>query len=87
MSEEKLRATIREIRAELARAEGLSADSRQSLRQLANDLEAVLERGSKGGSESLREELGDRVRELEASHPRLSKAIASVIDTLAFFNL
>ena len=87
MSEEKLRAAIQEIRAELARAEGLSESSRQSLQRLANGLEAQLERRSAASAESLRGELGDWVRELEASHPALSRTIGSVIDTLAFFNL
>jgi hypothetical protein len=87
MSEEKLRVAIEAIRAELARAEGLSESSGESLRRLANDLEAQLEQRSKAGNESLRGELGDWVRELEASHPTLSRTLGNVIDTLAFFNL
>jgi len=87
MSEAKLRAAIEAIRLELARAEGLSESSRQALRRLASDLEGRLERGSPPGSDSLRGELGNWVRELEASHPTLSRTIGSVIDTLAFFNL
>jgi hypothetical protein len=87
MSEEKLRAAIQEIRDELARAEGLSESSRESLRRLANDLDAQLEQRSETDTESLRGELGGWVRELEASHPTLSRTIGNVIDTLAFFNL
>jgi ABC-type transporter Mla subunit MlaD len=90
MSNEKLRTAVEEIRATLARGEGLSADARRSLEELANDLEGLLDRaaGTKHeDDESLRIRLADRVRELEVSHPDLSATVGRVIDTLAFFNL
>jgi hypothetical protein len=88
MSEQALRAAIKEIRSELAHAEGLSESGRESLRRLSDELEARLERpGSQPKNDSLREELADRMRELEVSHPKLSSTIGQVIDTLAFFNL
>ena len=87
MSEADLRAAIKGIRAELAKAEGLSEASRSALRQLADDLEAIAKRPRPEPNDTLRTELGDWVRELEASHPKLSSTIGSVIDTLAFFNL
>jgi hypothetical protein len=80
MSEEKLRAAIEEVRAELAQAKGLDAESRRSLKQLADDLEARR-------AESMRGELGDWARKLEASHPSLATTLENLIDTLAFFNL
>ncbi len=90
MSDQKLRATVEEIRAELARTEGLSESSRSSLQQLADDLESLLSRSMGPGAqadESLRGRLADWVRDLEASHPALSTTIGNVIDTLAFFGL
>jgi ElaB/YqjD/DUF883 family membrane-anchored ribosome-binding protein len=90
MSDQKLRATVEEIRAELARAHDLSESSRRSLRKLADDLESLLDRPAGAGrqeDESLRDRLADWVRELEASHPALSTTIGNVIDTLAFFGL
>ena len=88
MSEANLRAAIETIRAELPRTEGLNEGARESLRRLADDLEAVLRRSQPAPEpESLRRELGDWVRELEATHPTLSTSIGNVIDTLAFFNL
>jgi ElaB/YqjD/DUF883 family membrane-anchored ribosome-binding protein len=90
MSDQKLRATVDEIRAELARAQGLSERTQHSLRQLADDLESLLDRpvgAARQEDESLRDRLADWVRELEASHPALSTTIGNVIDTLAFFGL
>jgi hypothetical protein len=35
----------------------------------------------------LRDRLTDRVRELEASHPKLSETVGNIVDTLALYNL
>jgi hypothetical protein len=35
----------------------------------------------------LRDRLADRVRELESSHPKLSRTVGNIVDTLAFYNL
>ena len=90
MSEEKLREAVDEIRTQLARAEGLSASTRDSLEELARDLAVVAERPSGspvGDGDSLRERLSDAVRRLEASHPSLSTTLGNVVDTLAFFGI
>lgn len=80
MSDEKLRAALEEVRAELANAKGLDEATRRSLRQLADDLEARR-------AESRHDELSDWVRKLEASHPSLTTTLENLIDTLALFNL
>jgi Domain of unknown function (DUF4404) len=90
MSEESLRALVATLRSELAQAHDLHADAREGLRGLARELEAVLQGGrpSAGVIETpLRDRLADRVRELEASHPRLSRTVGNIVDTLAFYNL
>jgi hypothetical protein len=70
MSEQELRAAIEEIRSELAHAEGLTESSRESLRRLAAELEARLQRGgSQEEHDTLRRELNDWVR-AGGVHPR-----------------
>ena len=90
MSEESLRAHVATLRSELAQAHDLNADAREVLRGLARELEAVLQGAhpSSGVIEPpLRDRLADRVRELEASHPTLSRTVGNIVDTLAFYNL
>jgi hypothetical protein len=90
MSDEKLRAMVDEIQAQLARAEGLSARTRRSLEELVRDLTALADRPAgepADDSATLRNRLADAVRRLEASHPVLSTTLGNVVDTLAFFGL
>jgi Domain of unknown function (DUF4404) len=78
MPEEDLRTLIGQLRAELAGAHDLGPETRAELHDLVQALE---EAGT------LRERLSDRMRLLEASHPKLSHTIGNVVDTLAFYNL
>jgi hypothetical protein len=90
MSDQDLRSLLEQLQAELARAEDLPEEQRQSLRRLAGELRARLARpaGTRGSDqESVRERLDDWVRELEASHPALSTTLSNLIETLAFFGL
>jgi len=90
MSDPKLRTVVDEIRAQLARAEGLNANTRRSLEELVRDLERVIDRppgSAPQGGEGLRDRLADAVRRLEASHPVLSTTLGNVVDTLAFFGI
>ena len=90
MSEESLRALVAGLRSELAQAHDLDADAREVLHSLAQEVEAVLQSrptGSRVVEPSLRDRLADRVRELEVSHPKLSRAVGNLVDTLAFYNL
>jgi hypothetical protein len=90
MSEESLRALVAGLRSELAQAHDLDADAREVLHSLAREVEAVLRTPPAGGrvvEPLLRDRLADRVRELEVSHPRLSRAVGNLVDTLAFYNL
>ncbi|HWB41669.1 MAG TPA: DUF4404 family protein [Gemmatimonadales bacterium] len=90
MSEESLRALVAGLRTELAHAHDLDPDAREALHGLARELETAL--GGPPGSARetdapLRDRLADRVRELEVSHPKLSRTVGNIIDTLAFYNL
>ena len=90
MSEESLRALVAGLRSELAQAHDLDADARDVLHSLALDVEAVLQSGppsSRVVEPSWRDRLADRVRELEVSHPKLSRTVGNIVDTLAFYNL
>jgi Domain of unknown function (DUF4404) len=90
MSEESLSALVAGLRAELAQAHDLDADAREGLHSLAREVEAVLHTpatGSRAAEAPLRDRLADRVRELEVSHPTLSRTIGNIVDTLAFYNL
>ena len=90
MSDQRLRSLLEQLQAELARAENLPEEQRQSLRRLAGELGELLARpaNARGSDqESMRERLDDWVRELEASHPALSTTLGNVIETLAFFGL
>jgi hypothetical protein len=90
MSDEKLRAVVDEIQAQLAEAQGLSPATRRSLEVLVRDLEALAGRPAGVPPEDgdrLRDRLTDAVRRLEASHPVLSTTLGNVVDTLAFFGL
>lgn len=90
MSEPSLRGLVASLRAELARAHDLDAHAREGLHGLAREVEAALhgERTDSPAVEPpLRDRLADRVTELEASHPTLSRIVGNIVDTLAFYNL
>ena len=90
MSEESLRALVAGLRSELAHAHDLDADAQELLHSLAREVEAVLQSppsGSRVVESPLRERLADRVRELEVSHPKISRTVGNIVDTLAFYNL
>ena len=90
MSDEKLRAVVEEIQAQLASAEGLTPGTRRSLEELVRDLGALAARPAGPPAEddnSIRERLTDAMRRLEASHPVLSTTLGNVVDALAFFGL
>lgn len=90
MSEESLRGLVASLRSELAEAHDLDADAREALHRLAREVEAVLQSQptvSRAVETPLRDRLADRVRELEVTHPRLSRTVGNIVDTLAFYNL
>jgi hypothetical protein len=90
MSEESLRALVAGLRSELAHAHDLDADAQELLHSLAREVEAVLQSppsGSRAVESPLRDRLADRVRELEVSHPKISRTVGNIVDTLAFYNL
>lgn len=90
MPRPKLQEVVTEMRAQLARAEGLEPGTRRSLEHLVQDLEALA--GEPGASSpdtgaSIRDRAAESLRRLEASHPTLSTTLGNVVDALAFFGL
>lgn len=88
MANESLQSRLAALRAELAGARELDEPTRRTVQQLADEVETLLAAPPRPPApESLRERLGDRVRELEVAHPKLSATLGSIIDTLAFYGL
>ena len=88
MANESLQSRLAALRAELAGARELDEPTRRAVQQLADEVETLLAAPPRPPTEeSLRERLGDRVRELEVAHPKLSATLGSIIDTLAFYGL
>ena len=88
MANESLQSRLAALRAELAGARELDEPTRRTVQQLADEVETLLAAPPRPAPpESLRERLGDRVRELEVAHPKLSATLGSIIDTLAFYGL
>jgi hypothetical protein len=90
MSEESLRELVASLRSELTHSHQLDEPTRRALHDLARELEATVDRPP-GAAPSpvlpLSQRLSDRMRELEASHPRLAVTLGNIIDTLAFYGL
>ena len=90
MSEESLREMVTELRSELTRPHDLDDPTRRALHQLAQELEAALDRPAGTAPPpvlALRGRLANWVRELEVSHPRIATTLGNIVDTLAFYGL
>jgi hypothetical protein len=90
MSEEALRNLVASLRSELAHAHDLDPNSREVLHSLVREVEAALQDPSAESRDMelpWRERFADFLTELEVSHPKLSRTVGNVVDTLAFYNL
>jgi hypothetical protein len=90
MSEESLREMVTDLRSELVQPHDLDEPTRRALHELAQELEAALDRPAGTGPPpvlALRGRLADWVRELEVSHPRIAMTLGNIVDTLAFYGL
>ena len=90
MSEESLREMVTDLRSELTRPHDLDEPTRRALHELAQQLEAALDRPADTALPpilALRGRLANWVRELEVSHPRIATTLGNIVDTLAFYGL
>jgi hypothetical protein len=91
MKHPSLHELLTELHNQLLAARSLDPKDRDLLRDLVDDIRAVT-KGAPGSappeqSGELRQRLVDAVAAFEASHPQVSKTLATVIDTLAFYNI
>ena len=85
MREPHLRETLEQLHTELKCADTIDERSRELLRGVIADIEDLLERNQKRGTqpESIIEQLREVVRAFETTHPTLTDAIGRVADALA----
>jgi uncharacterized protein YaaN involved in tellurite resistance len=85
MREQHLRQMLAQLHTELQRANTIDDRSRELLRSVLSDIEDLLERNQKRGTqpESIIEQLRQAVRAFETTHPTLTNAINGVADALA----
>ena len=87
--DQQLRATLNQLRDQLADAQAIDPQLADRLRETVTDIEATLEgqpperRHRDEDHRSLRERLSEAALEFEASHPTLSMTIGSLADALA----
>ena len=79
MTEDSILRQLRKLQSELQRAPVRDAAMRERLRELADEIEQVLEGGERAG---LTERLQGSVAVFEAEHPDLALLTARVIDQL-----
>jgi uncharacterized protein YaaN involved in tellurite resistance len=85
MGEEDLRQMLGQLHTELQRTDAIDDRSRELLLSVLDDIEDLLERKQKRGTqpESIIERLREAVRAFETTHPKLRDAIGGVADALA----
>ena len=84
----KLHDLLSGLHAQLLAARSVKPEDYMLLRQLADDIQTALDRGmTRAAAGHLPERLRNAVSVFEASHPKLSRALANAIDALALYNL
>jgi predicted component of type VI protein secretion system len=85
MREQHLRQMLEQLHTELQRADTIDDRSRELLQSVLADIEDLLERKQKPGTqpESIIQQLREAVRTFESTHPTLTHAIGAVTDALA----
>ena len=82
MPTERLRETLQELRAELARSDAGDAETRESVQATALEIDAWLER-PEPPEESWSDRLRIGVARFEKEHPRLAATLQRVVDALS----
>jgi hypothetical protein len=89
MARRDLREILMELHHELMAVKMVTPQDRDLLRKLASDIRAITSDATTTPKryQELRQRLSDGVTAFEVSHPQMSKTLASVIDTLALYNI
>ncbi len=83
MDKPQLRDTLERLHRELEQIQVVDVESRDLLRHLQNDIQAVLKDSNASTRASLRARLGVAAEHFEDSHPNLTLMIQQVLDHLA----
>jgi len=85
--DQKLRAALQDLKAQLAAATSLEREHAEQLKRAVADVEALLDDNpqptSSAADESVTDRLSDAARELEVEHPTLAGTVFSMIEALA----
>ena len=89
MKQEKLRADLEALHAELKQANSLDDEQRRLLQTLADDIQDLLARQTYQDEpySGLARKLRDAVAQLEASHPSVTLLMRQAIDSLAYLGI
>lgn len=85
MDKQKLETLLKELHAELGRAEAVDEASRAALHDLSKEIRDLLKRGEherRAGYRSLLDRLNESIVQFEGAHPTLALAITQVINAL-----
>ncbi len=86
----RLHGQLAQLHEELSGARSIEPADRELVRQLGEDINALLSpesEASSGGYQSVTARLREVVRRFEAAHPQLSRTMERTIDQLSLLNL
>jgi len=92
MNKDELRARLAALHQELDGVDTVDAETRTLLRQLANDIQPILEPSGDSASaaehtDALKERLAKSIAQVEGEHPKLAQTLTNLVDTMVFYNL
>ena len=81
---DKLRATLKELEAELTSADSLDDDTREQLADAVTAIAATIRRGKRSeATRQAEDSLQGRLEDFEASHPQIAILVGRLLDGLA----
>ena len=89
MGRQELHGKLKDLHTELQQIDTLNESERATLKSLAGDIHAILEKGDHEAHNysGLGDRLKEAVAQFEASHPRATMSMREVIDQIAFMGI
>lgn len=92
MNKDDLRARLAALHQELDGVDSVDAETRDLLRQLASDIQPIVESSDARASsaehtDALKERLAKSIAQVEGEHPKLAQTLTNLVDTMVFYNL